>query len=67
MRNILLWVTLGGLTACFPTQQAQDMQIIYVDGCAFMVEGLTLEQIKQKTKAWEFDENCRISVSTTVD
>lgn len=50
------------------TQRATDADIIYHQGgCLFVVEGLTVEQVKQATKDWAFDTECRISVRTTID
>lgn len=70
MRAILAaWAIWWLLSSCSTwNQQAQDIQIIYAEGgCLLIVEGLSVEQVAEKRKEWDFDTDCRISVRTVID
>ena len=54
-------------TSCSSTQQAQGVELIYVDGCALVIEGLTLEQVQEVTREWSFDQDCKVRVISTVE
>lgn len=58
------------LTGCgqIPNSSSSSATVIYHnDGCLFYVDGLTLEQVREKEKDWEFTENCEVAVRLEVD
>lgn len=64
---ILLALCLGGCGLGM-SQYGQDVEIIYHEGgCLMIVDGLSVEQVKEKTKEWSFDTDCRIDVRTVTD
>jgi hypothetical protein len=72
VRDLICWIALcmllSSCSAGFPSQQGQNVEIIYSNGgCLMIVDGVQVEQIREKEKEWLFDENCKISVRTDVE
>ena len=62
------WLLVLCLSGCGLSQQGTNATVIYAkDGCLFYVEGMSMEQVRDKEKEWEFDENCNISVKMDIE
>ena len=65
---VLCLATCTLLPSCSLSQSGKNVEIIYSNGgCLMIVDGVSVEQIREKEKEWVFDEDCKISVRTDVD